>query len=107
MLFDIIQSLLGNEWRMSRTVTRLSQLAPKDCAIMLRPQGRQRVDTTQEGAMSTTAVRSNSATSNVSAARVDMKFEIVVIPVSDVDRAKKFYQSLGWRLDAEFASGDD
>ena len=37
----------------------------------------------------------------------DMKFEIVVIPVSDVDRAKEFYGRLGWRLDADFASGDD
>src|SRR6187399_1487634 len=46
--------------------------------------------------MSTTKIRSN-----------DMKLEIVVIPVSDVDRAKEFYGRLGWRLDAEFASGDD
>jgi len=38
---------------------------------------------------------------------VDMKFEIVVIPVSDVDRAKRFYGGLGWRLDADFAAGDD
>jgi catechol 2,3-dioxygenase-like lactoylglutathione lyase family enzyme len=38
---------------------------------------------------------------------VDMKLEIVVIPVSDVDRAKRFYSDLGWRLDADFASGDD
>ena len=38
---------------------------------------------------------------------VDMKFEIVVVPVSDVDRAKRFYGSLGWRLDADFAAGDD
>jgi predicted enzyme related to lactoylglutathione lyase len=35
-------------------------------------------------------------------ARVDMKFEAVVIPVSDVDRAKQFYAKLGWRLDADF-----
>jgi catechol 2,3-dioxygenase-like lactoylglutathione lyase family enzyme len=40
-------------------------------------------------------------------ARVDMKFEIVVIPVSDVNRAKEFYGRLGWRLDAEFDMGDD
>ena len=33
----------------------------------------------------------------------DMKLEVVVIPVSDVDRAKRFYGSLGWRLDADFA----
>src|SRR5262245_5332533 len=38
---------------------------------------------------------------------VDMKFEIVVLPVSNVDRAKEFYSKLGWRLDAEFGSGDD
>lgn len=36
-----------------------------------------------------------------------MKLEIVVIPVSDVDRAKTFYNSLGWRLDADFAGPDD
>jgi catechol 2,3-dioxygenase-like lactoylglutathione lyase family enzyme len=41
-----------------------------------------------------------------SRARVDMKLEIVVIPVSDVDRAKQFYASLGWRLDADFAAAD-
>jgi catechol 2,3-dioxygenase-like lactoylglutathione lyase family enzyme len=36
-----------------------------------------------------------------------LKLEIVVIPVSDVDRAKDFYAKLGWRLDADFAAGDD
>jgi catechol 2,3-dioxygenase-like lactoylglutathione lyase family enzyme len=36
-----------------------------------------------------------------------LKLEIVVIPVSDIDRAKDFYSKLGWRLDAEFADGDD
>ena len=40
-------------------------------------------------------------------ARVDMKFELIVIPVSDVDRAKEFYKKLGWRQDAEFESGKD
>ena len=34
-----------------------------------------------------------------------MKFEVVVIPVSDVDRAKRFYAVLGWRLDIDFAAG--
>jgi catechol 2,3-dioxygenase-like lactoylglutathione lyase family enzyme len=37
----------------------------------------------------------------------DFKLEIVIIPVSDFDRAKRFYSSLGWRLDAEFAKGDE
>ncbi|MFD0361229.1 VOC family protein [Nocardia sp. GCM10030253] len=40
-------------------------------------------------------------------AMLDMKLEIVVIPVSDVDRAKRFYGDLGWRLDADLADGDD
>jgi catechol 2,3-dioxygenase-like lactoylglutathione lyase family enzyme len=38
---------------------------------------------------------------------VDMKLEVVIIPVSDVDRAKRFYGSLGWRLDADFVNGED
>jgi catechol 2,3-dioxygenase-like lactoylglutathione lyase family enzyme len=38
---------------------------------------------------------------------MDMRLEVVVIPVSDVDRAKAFYQGLGWRLDADFATGPD
>jgi catechol 2,3-dioxygenase-like lactoylglutathione lyase family enzyme len=38
---------------------------------------------------------------------VDMKLEVVVIPVSDVDKAKDFYQGLGWRLDADFAKSED
>jgi catechol 2,3-dioxygenase-like lactoylglutathione lyase family enzyme len=41
-----------------------------------------------------------------SAGNVDMKLEVVVIPVSDVDRAKRFYADLGWRLDADFSGGD-
>ena len=48
------------------------------------------------------------ATRDAATARtVDMKLEVVVIPVSDVDRAKAFYQSLGWRLDADFAAGNE
>src|SRR5258705_12663058 len=38
-----------------------------------------------------------------SGAKVDMKFEVIVIPVADVDRSKAFYANLGWRLDADFA----
>src|SRR5579862_5232217 len=39
---------------------------------------------------------------DTSLARVDMKFEAVVIPVLDADRSKEFYKKLGWRLDADF-----
>ena len=38
---------------------------------------------------------------------IDMKLEVAVLGVADVDRAKAFYQKLGWRLDADFATGDD
>jgi catechol 2,3-dioxygenase-like lactoylglutathione lyase family enzyme len=54
----------------------------------------------------TDEVQTNSA-SQASVAQVDMKFEIVVIPVSDVDRAKEFYGGLGWRLDADYDNGKD
>jgi catechol 2,3-dioxygenase-like lactoylglutathione lyase family enzyme len=57
--------------------------------------------------MSTTAVRGDAATSDASVGRVDMKLEVVTIPVSDIDRAKEFYGSLGWRLDADFSRGGD
>jgi catechol 2,3-dioxygenase-like lactoylglutathione lyase family enzyme len=43
----------------------------------------------------------------MSSADLDMKLEVVVIPVSDVDRAKEFYSRLGWRLDADRAAGDN
>ena len=55
--------------------------------------------------MSTTAVPSTEATSDPRAVKVDMKLEVVTIPVSDVDRAKTFYEGLGWRLDADFSKG--
>ena len=57
--------------------------------------------------MSTKAVRTNDPTGDAGVARVAMKFEVVVIPVSDVDRAKEFYGKLGWRLDADYDSGKD
>ena len=56
--------------------------------------------------MSTNEVSSNEAAGSTSVANVDMKLEVVVIPVSDVDRAKEFYSRLGWRLDADRA-GDN
>jgi len=51
--------------------------------------------------MSTDEVQSSDAPGGASLASVDMKLEVVVIPVSDVDRAKEFYLKLGWRLDAD------
>jgi catechol 2,3-dioxygenase-like lactoylglutathione lyase family enzyme len=38
---------------------------------------------------------------------VDMKLEVVVVPVSDVDKARDFYKALGWRLDADLAAGEE
>jgi catechol 2,3-dioxygenase-like lactoylglutathione lyase family enzyme len=58
-------------------------------------------------ANATYEAQTNDAASKASVAKVDMKFEIVVIPVSDVDRAKEFYEMLGWRLDADYDNGKD
>jgi catechol 2,3-dioxygenase-like lactoylglutathione lyase family enzyme len=56
---------------------------------------------------STAQVISGAALSGASAGSVDMKFELVVIPVSDVDRAKSFYARLGWRLDLDITASPD
>jgi catechol 2,3-dioxygenase-like lactoylglutathione lyase family enzyme len=62
---------------------------------------------TQEAAMSTTAVHSDAGTRDASVGKVDLKLEVVTIPVSDIDRAKEFYGGLGWRLDADFKHNGD
>jgi catechol 2,3-dioxygenase-like lactoylglutathione lyase family enzyme len=56
--------------------------------------------------MNDTQVLSETATQIPRSQALDMKLEVVVIPVADVDRAKSFYNGLGWRLDADFAAGD-
>jgi catechol 2,3-dioxygenase-like lactoylglutathione lyase family enzyme len=53
--------------------------------------------------MTTTEAHHGAASSPPSTAGIDLKLEVVVIPVSDVDRAKAFYTGLDWRLDADFA----
>lgn len=58
--------------------------------------------------MTTTATRPQDASANPRPGTVDMKLEVITISVSDVDRAKAFYEKqLGWRLDADFSAGDD
>src|SRR5688572_782967 len=57
--------------------------------------------------MSTTAISSKDAAADARVGQIDMKLEVVTIPVSDVDRAKEFYGGLGWRLDADFSNGGD
>src|ERR1700742_178082 len=50
---------------------------------------------------------SNAAISIQAAKPIDMKIEVVVLPVSDIDRAKRFYGELGWRLDLDYAHSED
>jgi catechol 2,3-dioxygenase-like lactoylglutathione lyase family enzyme len=57
--------------------------------------------------MSTTQTSTENVTAVPTAATVDLKLEVVVIPVADVDRAKRFYEGLGWRLDADFPGVGD
>ncbi|HWI00974.1 MAG TPA: VOC family protein [Propionibacteriaceae bacterium] len=57
--------------------------------------------------MSSTGASTDTSTESPEVGTVDMKLEVVTLPVSDVDRAKSFYQNLGWRLDADFVFGDD
>lgn len=57
--------------------------------------------------MNIAQTRSAATIETPSGQTVDFKLEVVVIPVADVDRAKKFYGDLGWRLDADFVVGDE
>jgi catechol 2,3-dioxygenase-like lactoylglutathione lyase family enzyme len=57
--------------------------------------------------MNISQVRSEAAAQTVRAGVVDFKLEVVVIPVSNVDRAKRFYGDLGWRLDGDFVVGNE
>ena len=52
-------------------------------------------------------INSTEPTTKPNAATAEMKLEVVIVPVSDVDRAKEFYSKLGWRLDGDFIAGDD
>jgi catechol 2,3-dioxygenase-like lactoylglutathione lyase family enzyme len=53
-----------------------------------------------------TGVNPDASSGTPEVGAIDMKLEVVTLPVSDVDRAKGFYQSLGWRLDADIVVGD-
>jgi catechol 2,3-dioxygenase-like lactoylglutathione lyase family enzyme len=57
--------------------------------------------------MSETAGSNKQQKYDASVGRVDMKFEVSIVPVSDVDRAKEFYTKLGWRLDDDIVNGND
>ena len=57
--------------------------------------------------MSTTALHNTDATAGGRVGQAAMKLEVVTLPVSDLDRAKAFYEGLGWRLDADFSHGKD
>jgi predicted enzyme related to lactoylglutathione lyase len=60
-----------------------------------------------EAAMNDVQIESKFAADTPRSSPVEMKFELLVIPVSDIDRTKRFYSDLGWRLDIDFVSGDD
>jgi catechol 2,3-dioxygenase-like lactoylglutathione lyase family enzyme len=60
-----------------------------------------------EVSMSSTDVDTRASTEMAELSTIDMGLEVVTVPVADVDRAKSFYESLGWRLDADFAAGPD
>jgi catechol 2,3-dioxygenase-like lactoylglutathione lyase family enzyme len=57
--------------------------------------------------MSGTDVTAEASSEAPEGGTIDMKLEVITIPVSDVDRAKSFYANLGWRLDADFEVGED
>jgi catechol 2,3-dioxygenase-like lactoylglutathione lyase family enzyme len=69
--------------------------------------GNSKIITFKEPDMSIAEMRREPTAETLRAGTFDMKLEVVVIPVSDVDRAKRFYGDLGWRLDIDYTAGDD
>jgi catechol 2,3-dioxygenase-like lactoylglutathione lyase family enzyme len=63
--------------------------------------------TSEEPDMSIAEMRREPTIETLRTGTIDMKLEVVVIPVSDVDRAKRFYSDLGRRLDIDYTAGDD
>jgi catechol 2,3-dioxygenase-like lactoylglutathione lyase family enzyme len=57
--------------------------------------------------MSSTQTKNDTGTQIPAARAVAQKLEVVILPVADAERSKRFYESLGWRLDADFRAGDD
>ncbi len=57
--------------------------------------------------MNETASSTKQQKNEASTAKVDMKFEVSIVPVTNVDRAKDFYTKLGWRLDDDIVNGTD
>jgi len=76
------------------------------CAHALGRVANLEAEKPREPDMSSTQMHSETASETSKAPAVDMKLEVVVIPVADVERAKRFYGGLGWRLDADFVVGD-
>jgi catechol 2,3-dioxygenase-like lactoylglutathione lyase family enzyme len=60
-----------------------------------------------EVTMASTDASSDTSMETPEMGTIEMGLEVVTLPVSDVDRAKSFYHSLGWRLDADLTAGDD
>ena len=56
--------------------------------------------------MSATDASAGTSTGGPAVGAIDMKLEVITVPVADVDRAKAFYEGLGWRVDADIARGD-
>jgi catechol 2,3-dioxygenase-like lactoylglutathione lyase family enzyme len=84
-------------------------MKPAHCASRRSRSGERKriIIISREPDMSNAAVLRKSVVDSSHAGTMDMKLEVVVIPVSDVDRAKRFYGDLGWRLDLDYTAGND
>jgi catechol 2,3-dioxygenase-like lactoylglutathione lyase family enzyme len=105
-LHDGVASRLGVAQPSADTIVQLSRSSSSGVIDALHVCHPSHAEELKEKNVSITQVRSETAAAIATVPSVNMKLEVVVIPVSDVDRAKRFYGNLGWRLDAEFAKGD-
>jgi catechol 2,3-dioxygenase-like lactoylglutathione lyase family enzyme len=87
-----------------RTTSGAAEVAPRSAGATTGEMTSELQKALKEADMSSTEARSSHSSSN---GKIDMRLEVDIIPVSDVDRAKHFYEGLGWRLDDDGAPSDD
>src|SRR3954471_24694779 len=92
----------SQSWRLERRTWRTGRDLRTESFHALTRVADFKATKPEEPDMTMTQERGETATKAATARAVDMKLEVVVIPVSDVERAKRFYGGLGWRLDADF-----
>ena len=110
LLFDLAVQRLGAEWRAAASGPSCAEPAVpffNPACLFKRDNHKQARPKPTEINMSITDTSKATSTLSAEPSTIDMALEVVQLPVSDVDRAKRFYQRLGWRFDIDLVVSDE